>query len=360
VKRNIDAWVLVAPTEGHNVWCASEAGEFNAGSVITAIKISNLEEHVNHHRIILPQLAASGIEPGIVREVTGWNCVWGPVHMDDLPSYLEDLPHSIRNKTERQRAVRFDIKNRIEMATTVLLPTFLMLLVPILILFAYFGSWHWTLPIFAEIAFFYYGVFIFWPRIPAKLGTRKVAIWTVLFLVFLFTGSWMITGYLGISIPEAPAFLGLAASLNWWPLEALVPILAIALAYDADGSTPNQRSTLFTRAWNQGKIHVRERWGAKLVTTQYGRITANSETCNGCGICVDVCPMLIHILDAESKKVYLEDSDTCINCRACINRCPTDSLSLIPETEAGQRALEKLQTDNKSEGEKKSESKFKG
>ncbi|MHA2136149.1 MAG: HgcAB-like fusion protein [Candidatus Thorarchaeota archaeon] len=345
VKKDIDAWVLVAPTSGHNVWCASEAGEFNAGSVITAIRISNLEEHVNHHRIILPQLAASGVDPGRVKEGTGWNCVWGPVHMDDLPSFLENLPSSIRNKTEKQRAVRFDVKSRIEMATTVLLPTLLILLVPLLAVFAFLDSWVWALPIFAEIGLFYYGVFLFWPRIPARLGTRKVAIWTMLFMVLLFTGSWVVTGYLGIPIPADPWFQGLAAVLNWLPLEILVPLLAISLAYDADGSTPNQRSTLFTRAWNRGEINVRERWGAKLSTTQYGRITVDTESCTGCGKCVDVCPMLIPTIDTESMNVLLEDPDSCINCRACINRCPNESLSLIPETEAGWRALEKLQNE---------------
>ncbi|MHA2434118.1 MAG: 4Fe-4S binding protein, partial [Candidatus Thorarchaeota archaeon] len=335
----------VAPTDGHNVWCASEAGDFNAGSVITVIKISNLEEHVNHHRIILPQLAASGVDPDRVREVTGWNCVWGPVHMDDLPSFLEDMPSSIRNKTKRQRTVRFDLKNRVEMATTVLLPAFLLLLLPLLVYYTFFDSWVWALPMYAEIALFYYGVFVFWPRIPARLGTRKVAIWTVLFLVFVFVSSWAVTGYFGVPFPVVPSFQGLAAVLNWLPLELLVPILAIALAYDADGSTPNQRSTLFTRAWNRGRIHVRERWGAKLTTTQYGRITADTESCNGCGICVDVCPMLIPTIDSESKKVILEDHDSCINCRACVNRCPNDSIFLVPETEAGWRALESLQNE---------------
>ncbi len=131
--------------------------------------------------------------------------------------------------------------------------------------------------------------------------------------------------------------------LNWLPLEILVPVLAFALAYDADGSTPNQRSTLFTRAWNRGEIDVRERWGAKMVTTQYGKITADAKSCTGCGICVDVCPMLILFLDDTGRKVSLQAPDSCINCRACVNRCPNDSLFLVPETESGWRAFEKLQ-----------------
>ncbi|MHA1378289.1 MAG: corrinoid protein-associated methyltransferase CpaM [Candidatus Helarchaeota archaeon] len=70
-KKKINAWILVAPTGGINVWCASCGGNFNAGSVITAIKISSIEKYVNHRTIILPQLGASGIDPMKIRKVTG-------------------------------------------------------------------------------------------------------------------------------------------------------------------------------------------------------------------------------------------------------------------------------------------------
>ncbi len=89
-RKKIDAWILVAPTHGINAWCAASGDIFNAESVVTAIKISSLEKYVSHRRIILPQLAASGIDPKKVKQLTGWHCVWGPVQLEDLPGFLEN------------------------------------------------------------------------------------------------------------------------------------------------------------------------------------------------------------------------------------------------------------------------------
>ncbi|MHA1798145.1 MAG: 4Fe-4S binding protein [Candidatus Helarchaeota archaeon] len=74
--------------------------------------------------------------------------------------------------------------------------------------------------------------------------------------------------------------------------------------------------------------------------TPYGKLTLDVEKCSGCGNCVDICPMLIPILDKEMKKIRLRKPETCINCKACINQCPTNALSLTPETEKAKRALE--------------------
>ncbi len=67
-EEESSAWLRVAPTDGINVWCAACGGDFNAGSVITAIKVSSLEEYVSHRTIVLPQLGAPGIDPVKVRE----------------------------------------------------------------------------------------------------------------------------------------------------------------------------------------------------------------------------------------------------------------------------------------------------
>jgi len=52
-KKKINAWLLVAPSTGINVWCAACGSEFNSSSMIIAIKISGLEKYVNHRKIIL-------------------------------------------------------------------------------------------------------------------------------------------------------------------------------------------------------------------------------------------------------------------------------------------------------------------
>ena len=51
----------------------------------------------------------------------------------------------------------------------------------------------------------------------------------------------------------------------------------------------------------------------------------NPETCNGCGDCVDSCP-LDAIEMKEGKAVV--DEDTCGDCGACVDVCPTESITV--------------------------------
>ncbi len=341
-KKKIDAWILVAPTDGINVWCGSCGDEFNTGSVITAIKIASLDEYVNHRRIILPQLGAPGIDPKKVNQVTGWQCVWGPVQMEDLPEFLASFPDSVHKKTARQRAVRFNTKSRLEMSSAFVFPV-LLVLIPLLLILYFFNLEIWILPVLATIAAYGYFIFILWPLIPVRSGTSKALIGSLIYLGLVSVCSWLFTEYLQIHILMAASFQGFLAILNWWPLQLIVVIIMGLLIFDIDGLTPTLRSSLGARNWNKGKVYFSERWGASFVLTPYGKITADLEKCIGCGICVDVCPMLIPIVEDDTKKVHLRNSNYCVNCRACVNRCPTEALFLVPETEAAKIALEKLQ-----------------
>lgn len=68
-----------------------------------------------------------------------------------------------------------------------------------------------------------------------------------------------------------------------------------------------------------------------------------SENCNGCGICVTVCPTNIKLAKAENFDVNTAklaisvsngdaviDYDTCIACGICVRNCPVGSLSIVP------------------------------
>lgn len=344
-KKDMSAWVLVAPTGGENVWCASVGGRFNAESVITAIKVSHLERHVSHRKIILPQLAAPGVDRRRISKTTGWHCTWGPVRMDDLPDYLADFPKLAQKKTERQRTILFDVHNRIEMALVILFPTLLILGTPLFLLLVVLDRWGWILPLFLESVFYYLGVFLLWPKIPTRLGQRKVAVFSAVFMSALFIGSWASTQYSESVFPSILSFSGPLVILNWWPPELFMIVLAGLLWYDADGSTPTQRSSLLATAWNKGKTRVLERWGSHISPTQYGIITVRLESCTGCGDCVEVCPVLILEIEPVSRKVRITSPENCINCHACISQCPTEALFLAPETEAARVAQENLQDD---------------
>lgn len=49
-----------------------------------------------------------------------------------------------------------------------------------------------------------------------------------------------------------------------------------------------------------------------------------SEKCIGCGMCVDVCPHQILVMN--SGKVTVKDKDMCMECGACAKNCPTSAI----------------------------------
>lgn len=68
-----------------------------------------------------------------------------------------------------------------------------------------------------------------------------------------------------------------------------------------------------------------------------------SENCNGCGICVTVCPTNTKMSKAEdfdintaklaifvSNGTAVIDYGTCIACGICTRNCPVGSLAMVP------------------------------
>jgi ferredoxin len=57
----------------------------------------------------------------------------------------------------------------------------------------------------------------------------------------------------------------------------------------------------------------------------------NTEACNGCGMCLTVCPHeVFHIVN---RKAVIADRDACIECGACAINCPIDAIRV--QTGAG-------------------------
>ena len=74
---------------------------------------------------------------------------------------------------------------------------------------------------------------------------------------------------------------------------------------------------------------------ASLVSTPFVA-TANPDTCEGCGLCVERCQM--EALRLEEDKVIL-DVDHCIGCGLCVSTCPTGSLTLVRKTDSEQQEV---------------------
>ncbi|RLG91776.1 MAG: 4Fe-4S ferredoxin [Candidatus Hecatellales archaeon] len=60
-------------------------------------------------------------------------------------------------------------------------------------------------------------------------------------------------------------------------------------------------------------------------------IKVDPEKCNGCGTCVEVCPVSVYELqDVEgSKKSVPVNKDACIVCRSCEVQCPNQAITVI-------------------------------
>lgn len=57
--------------------------------------------------------------------------------------------------------------------------------------------------------------------------------------------------------------------------------------------------------------------------------------CNGCGICVNVCPEDVLYMDEDRKVAYIKYPEDCVACFACEFFCPLDCIKVGKE-----RALE--------------------
>lgn len=112
-KDSIDAWVLVCDTAGINVWCAARGIHFDSDDVIHMIRLTGLHDVVNHREMILPQLAAAGMNPTMIRERTGFRVRYGPVRIQDLAKWMKlERP---RPKPKEMATVTFNLRERMEM-----------------------------------------------------------------------------------------------------------------------------------------------------------------------------------------------------------------------------------------------------
>jgi hypothetical protein len=112
VRKNlsgINGWILVLDTKGVNVWCAAGKGTFSTKELVKRITMVSLEKIVNHRRLILPQLGATGVAAYKVKEETGFNVHYGPVRASDIQKFVNDGYRADRE----MRKVTFNLKDRV-------------------------------------------------------------------------------------------------------------------------------------------------------------------------------------------------------------------------------------------------------
>jgi NAD-dependent dihydropyrimidine dehydrogenase PreA subunit len=280
-----DAWLLVAPSGGINVWCAAAGGHLTTHQVVTVLKTSGIADQVDHRRVVLPQLAATGVLALEVFRRTRWSLRFGPAHLRDLPAYLDS-----GEKTDAMRRVLFPLSDRLQMAFMWAAPT----------LFAVGGIalWlkpGWTLPLGLLIACMSIALFTLYDRLGAARRWKFLA------------------GSLVLSLAATALAGGGLAALG---AAGLAPLLLTGLlTFDYTGSTPLE-----------GGSHFDERkWS----------ITLDPERCEGVYRCWEVCPEACFEKIENVRKVELAHDERCIRCGACVVQCPKDALFF--QDEAGVR-----------------------
>ena len=114
LRKNLsgmDGWIMVLDTRGINVWCAAGKGTFGTRELVNRIRIVSLENLVNHRRLILPQLGATGVAAHKVKEETGFNVHYGPVRASDIKKFINDGYRAGKD----MRRVKFGLSDRLKL-----------------------------------------------------------------------------------------------------------------------------------------------------------------------------------------------------------------------------------------------------
>ncbi len=275
--RGLDVWLLVAPAHGINVWCAAAGGHLTTHQVVTALKTSGVAERVDHRDLVVPQLAATGVEGLEVYRRSRWRVRFGPVRAEDVPAYLA----AGGEKSDAMRRVAFTLRDRLEMAAAWAAPTALVLAALMLLLRP-----AWTLPLVSLCAGLAVAVFTLLDRLPGD-------------------GRWLvagagITGSLACVLAAGGGLPALAAAVA-------APVALVALlTFDYAGSTPFEGSGHFDG--------------------QDWRIALDEERCAGIYRCWEVCPEACFEKVEGRAQVVLAHDERCVRCGACVVQCPKDAL----------------------------------
>ncbi len=131
----LNAWILVLDTRGINVWCAAGKGTFATRELVNQIKQAGLNKIVDHKRVIVPQLGATGVCAMAVKKDSGFRVIYGPVRANDIPQFLGKN----RKATPSMRAVTFTFMERIVLTPVELQIVLKPALITALILFVLSG-----------------------------------------------------------------------------------------------------------------------------------------------------------------------------------------------------------------------------
>lgn len=295
----MDCYLLVANSRGINVWCGATGGHFTNHDVISVLKTSGIEKFVNHRDVIMPQLAAAGIEAKVVEKKAGWRVIWGPVYAKDIPAFVEKKIV----KSPEMREVVFNFAQRIEMAVMWAFPLSIIIapivyllwrsmLVPLIALI-------WALPILVFISFPFYSKWLNQEKKGMDFSKYTV----------IFDFGRIPMAMWGLFLLSIIIYSILADVFTWgfvfqWGFISFIVILMLSI--DLMGSTPSYKSGLHE--------------------DRFLKVAIDDKKCKGVGFCEQVCPRNCYKVDKERHIATMPGAKRCVQCGACIIQCPLDAL----------------------------------
>jgi len=230
----LNLWLLVLDTKGINVWCASGKGTFGTTELVNKIKSSGLDQIVSHRELILPQLSGPGVAAHLVKKLSGFKVIYGPIRAKDLPVFFQDGLKA----TPEMRLKTFTTWER-----TVLIPMELVgalkpsvIIIPILFLLAFLGriegGWirainHGLFSALAVLVAIFSGSVLtplLLPWLPGRAFSLKG-------LILGFLSTWVL---LSLPLGNWISNLGRLEILGWF---LLIPALSAFLAMNFTGAS---------------------------------------------------------------------------------------------------------------------------
>lgn len=295
-----NVFLLVAPANGINVWCASCGGELNTHSVITAIKTSRINERVDHHQIILPQFSAPGIDRKLLKKETGRTGVFGPAYAKDIPLFIKDGKTVFgHNRADFSLPFRLEMLLSMNFLIWIVLGIFTLIIKPVL--FLPLSVYFWI------TGFVLYAGF---PVIPGKSGWLKA-------------GSISILEVIAIALYSV--FVLQETALSYWKMMITVSVINIWLGFDLRGivaGNPSEAEWLMHKLGMTSFGHIFSAGAFKS-----DKIRQDVNLCNNCRACLMVCPKGVFETE-DGNRIIVKKRWECFACSACVTQCPENALSL--------------------------------
>lgn len=288
--KNENCYLLVAPAGGINVWCGSVGGHFTIESIISIIKTSNIEQLVDHRRIILPQLCAPSITSKGLNARARWSAQFGPIKAKDIPEYFRNG----KKLTPAMTDISYSPKDRLEMAIAMSGSIIVRYSIFPLLVFGLWGFSRFATSVCLASA----GLHLFSEKLPGSSDTRKALLIGAVIGPGLLFLTWTVGG---VTVWQSLSLIVLPAGAS----------LLVGSAHS--GYTPFKQCG-----------YSRQFYGYPPL-----KIDIVAEDCTGCTLCDWVCPVDCFdiVKQPNNRSVFImAKPSNCVECGACLVQCPTGAV----------------------------------